>query len=286
MRRLKIEHLTTYEYGTPVHLGPHKLLIRPREGHDLRIESSSVTITPGHRLRWHRDLRGNSVAIVHFTEPAASLHCASEFHVRHFDEHPLDFIVVPTAVDYPFAYDEGERGELVPYQTSCFPADAGRVAEWVTAFWRPGWPIQTFTLLDRMNRSIPKHFGYVRRDEPGVQGPGETMLRGCGSCRDLATFFLEACRSLGLASRFASGYVHATGANGNEPASTHAWAEVYLPGAGWKGFDSTSGEMTGANHIAAAVSPHPADVPPVSGTFFGPTGLGPKLYVGVRVTEF
>lgn len=284
MRRLKIEHLTTYEFPTPVQLGPHKLLIRPREGHDIRIESSSLVITPAHRLRWHRDLCGNSVGIVHFTESAAILRVASEFRIQHFDEYPLDFIVDPTAVDFPFQYDPGERGELIPYQAACFPQNRGLMSDWVAQFWKPGASIQTFTLLDQMNRHISKHFGYARRDEAGVQSPQETMMAGRGSCRDLATFFLEACRSLGLASRFASGYVHTPGDAGLEPASTHAWAEVYLPGAGWKGFDSSSGEMTGANHITAAVSRHPADVPPVSGTFFGPTGQGPKLYVGVRVT--
>ncbi len=286
MRRLSIEHLTTYEFGTPVQLGPHKLLIRPREGHDLRIESWSIRVQPTHRIRWHRDICGNSVGVVHFTEASDTLEVASEFRVQHFDETPLDFLMASSAVDYPFQYDPGERGELVSYQMPCFPADWSYMSDWVSQFWKPGWKTQTYTLLDRINRFIPANLSYARRDDPGVQSPRETVSLGRGSCRDFATLFLEACRALGLASRFASGYVYEPGATGLDAGSTHAWAEVYLPGAGWKGFDSTSGEMTGAHHIVVAVSRHPADVPPVSGSFVGPSGLRPRLLVGVRVKEF
>lgn len=285
MRRLKIEHATTYQFGTPVWLGPHKLLIRPREGHDLRIESARVDIVPAHRIRWHRDFSGNSVGIVNFSGPSDTLHIASEFCVRNDNEHPLDFLLAEEAVSFPFRYDPAELGELIPCRTPCYPDDGAVVAQWIAAVWRPGWAIQTFALLDQINRSISRGFGYVRRDEAGVQSPRETLARRCGSCRDFATLFIEACRSLGMASRFVSGYLHCPGAASSEPGSTHAWAEVYLPGAGWKGFDSTTGEMTGDDHIAAAVSRHPADVPPVSGSFTGPSGLWPRLLVGVRVTE-
>ncbi len=122
------------------------------------------------------------------------------------------------------------------------------------------------------------------REMPGVQSPGETLRKRSGSCRDFATLFIEACRVLGLGAHFVSGYLHCPGTQ-TGGGSTHAWPEVYLPGVGWKGFDSTSGLMTGADHIAVAVSRHPADVPPASGSFNGPVGLLPSLLVGVKVSS-
>jgi len=137
-------------------------------------------------------------------------------------------------------------------------------------------------LLDKMNRAVVDHFTYVKREEPGVQAPSETLAHHSGSCRDYAALFIEACRYLGLASRFVSGYLHAPATEAGN-ASTHAWAEVYLPGSGWKGFDPTIGEVTGARHIAVAVARHPESVPPVSGSFTGPNDTSPALSVDVRV---
>ena len=120
--------------------------------------------------------------------------------------------------------------------------------------------------------------------EPGVQPPGQTLMHNSGSCRDFAALFIEACRHLGLASRFVSGYLYTWGTDGAS-ASTHAWAEVYLPGAGWKGFDPTSGEVTGNRHIAVAVARHPEAIPPVAGSYLGPPGQPPMLSVAVQVTQ-
>ena len=142
--------------------------------------------------------------------------------------------------------------------------------------------IATYALLAQMNGAIAGSFTYARREEPGVQTPTQTLADRRGSCRDYAALFIEACRYLGLASRFVSGYVHAPSTEAGN-AATHAWAEVYLPGPGWKGFDPTSGEITGANHIAVAVARRPESVPPVSGTFTGPTGPPATMMVDVRV---
>jgi transglutaminase-like putative cysteine protease len=139
-------------------------------------------------------------------------------------------------------------------------------------------------LLYRINREIVKNFSYQKRDEPGVQRPAETLKQRSGSCRDFATLFIESCRYFGLAARFVSGYLHCP-ATIQGHGSTHAWAEVYLPGAGWKGFDSTSGIVVGHDHIAIAVTRHPADAPPVSGSFSGSISGSPTLSVGVVVSE-
>jgi transglutaminase-like putative cysteine protease len=120
------------------------------------------------------------------------------------------------------------------------------------------------------------------REEAGVQSPAQTLSKRSGSCRDYATLLIEACRCLGLASRFVSGYLHAPATEAGN-ATTHAWVEVYLPGTGWKGFDPTAGEVTGNRHIAVAVARDPGAVPPVSGSFFGSGLATPAMLVNVQV---
>jgi transglutaminase-like putative cysteine protease len=283
MRRLKIEHLTTYEFTEQVKLGPHRLMIRPREGHDVRIESSQLRIRPTAVVKWHRDFFGNSVGDVRFRESSSTLFIGSEVIIEHYEENPLDFLIDPLAVQYPFEYPTNEWADVAPYRGPSFDGEWRSAHEWVARFWRRGQVTQTFALLDAINRTIAREFTYAERHAEGVQSPEETLQRKSGSCRDFATLFIETCRALGLPARFVSGYLCGFGTNG-PGGSMHAWAEVYLPGAGWKGFDSTLGEITGSSHIAAAVSRQPASVSPVSGSFFGSAGRSPVLLVGVRTT--
>ncbi len=174
------------------------------------------------------------------------------------------------------------RSSLPPSSRPCTRLTGRRCSVGWTG-WACKRPLETFALLDRMNRAIAGQFGYQMREEPGVQSPAQTLARNSGSCRDFASLFMEACRLLGLASRFVSGYLY-TAATEADNASTHAWAEVYLPGAGWKGFDPTSGEVTGNRHIAVAVARHPEAVPPVAGSYLGPPDQPPSLSVAVRVS--
>ncbi|OYY48780.1 MAG: cysteine protease, partial [Methylophilales bacterium 28-44-11] len=142
--------------------------------------------------------------------------------------------------------------------------------------------MQTVSLLMLLNQTISQQFRYQIREEAGVQTPAQTLMQRSGSCRDYATLLIEACRCLGLASRFVSGYLHAPATEvGN--ATTHAWVEVYLPGTGWKGFDPTSGEVTGNRHIAVAVARNPETVSPVSGSFIGLGLMSTKMVVNVQV---
>lgn len=282
MRRLKIAHVTTYEYAASVALQGHKLLLRPREGHDIRIAASRLDITPASQVKWHRDVYGNSVATVTFSEMASRLVIASEVVIEHYEDAPLDFLLDDYAINFPFQYDPTERPDLVPYQMPSFPKDEPALRQWLAQFWRPGQMVATYGLLDSINRAIPQSFGYQMREEPGVQSPTETLTKASGSCRDFATVFIEACRFFGLAARFVSGYLHCPATEAGH-GSTHAWSEVYLPGAGWKGFDSTSGEVVGGRHIAVAVSRHPEAIPPVSGTFVGPPGALSVMAVDVQV---
>jgi transglutaminase-like putative cysteine protease len=282
MRRLNISHVTEYLFSGPVSLLPHRLLLRPRENHNVRIESSTLEITPRHTLKWKRDVLDNSLAVAGFLEPTDRLRISSNVVIQHYEDAPLDFFVDDYAVIHPFDYVVEEQAELAPFRQAVYPADRSELHRWLDRLDLKR-SMETFTLLDRLNREIAGRFSYQMREEPGVQPPAQTLARNSGSCRDFAALFIEACRHLGLASRFVSGYLY-TAATEAGNGSTHAWAEVYLPGAGWKGFDPTGGEVTGNRHIAVAVARHPEAVPPVAGSFIGPSGLLPLLSVSVQVS--
>lgn len=281
MRRFKILHRTYYNFSGTVRLEPHVLRLRPKEGHELRIESSSLEITPAATLRWHRDVEDNSVAIATFDTPTRQLVIVSEVIIQQFNEAPLDFLVDRYATNYPFSYTAEDRVVLSPYMNAASPMVGDPMAEWIAGLWQVGEPIQTYVLLERLCVHIKQSLSYRVREEPGVQAPADTLARGSGSCRDFATLFMVAARHLGLAARFVSGYLH-TAPSSEDFGSTHAWAEVFLPGAGWKGFDPTIGKIVGTDHTPVAVSRLPESVPPISGSFVGPPGA--SLDVGVWVS--
>jgi transglutaminase-like putative cysteine protease len=282
MRRLGILHRTYYNFNGEVRLGPHRLLLRPREGHAVRLEFSRLELTPAASIRWVRDAYDNSVAIATFEQTTSQLQIVSELIVQHYDDTPLDFVVADYAVDYPFVYEPDTIAVLQPYLTCVTQPERAALQAWVHGFWKPGEPIQTYVLLSRLCKGIHRTLSYQIREQTGVQAAADTLVRGIGSCRDFSTLFMEAARLLGLAARFVSGYLNAPSADGRAGAS-HAWAEVYLPGAGWKGFDPTIGELVGDKHIAVAVARVPDAVSPVTGSYFGPDGA--ELEVGVWVTS-
>ena len=282
MQRYKILHRTFYNFSAAVRLEPHALRLRPREGPELHIESSTLQITPPATLRWHRDVEDNAVAIATFETTAQQLAIESEVIIHQYNEAPLNFVVDADAAEYPFAYSQKDSVVLLPYTIVSERVASDLLAEWVAKLWQPGERIQTYTLLLRLATRIQQTLTYRIREEPGVQSAGETLTSGTGSCRDFAYLFMETTRHLGLASRFVSGYLHTQPVN-NDLGATHAWAEVFLPGAGWKGFDPTIGEIVGIKHIAVAVSRSPESVPPIAGSFVGPPGA--KLDVGVWVTK-
>jgi len=281
VRRLKIEHVTQYDFGSTVELLPHRLVLRPRESHTLRIASARLEISPTPHIRWHRDALDNSIAIASFGEQVSVLRIESEMVVEHYDEMPLDFLVEEYAVAHPFQYHPKDAAILVPFLSLAWPSDRELVARWLATLSLGASRMETFAVVFALNAAISRDFRYEAREEPGVQSPADTLGRRSGSCRDFAALFLEACRQLGLAARFVSGY-HTSYA-GEGAGSTHAWAEVYLPGPGWKGFDPSGGVVTGGEHIAVAVAHHPEAVPPVSGSYLGPVTPKPTMLVTVRV---
>jgi transglutaminase-like putative cysteine protease len=282
LRKLQITHSTEYRFASEVTLLPHRLMLRPRESQNTRIVSSQLDISPAHQLRWQRDTLDNNVAVATFNAPTASLRVASDVVIEQYDEAPFDFLLEGYAAEHPFDYQPEEAALLAPLRSLAWEDARPPIDGWLHSLSLGSAKRETFALLYELNLAINRGFHYEGREEQGVQSPATTLARESGSCRDLAALFLDACRRLGFAGRFVSGY-HTSYANEVGPGSTHAWAEVYLPGPGWKGFDPTGGVVTGSDHIAVAVARHPELVPPIAGSYLGPAEPHPALFVSVHV---
>jgi transglutaminase-like putative cysteine protease len=258
-------------------------MMRPRESHGLRLESCSFSISTAHRMRWIRDLHENNIGIVDFTELANRLVIEGEFVLNVREENPFDFVISPEAAEYPFSYEHEIFVELRPLIRSIYVRDVDRVREWLNPFWHPGKRVETLELLQQLNSQIYRTFRYQRRMEKGVQSPAETLEKNSGSCRDFATLFMEACRSLGLAARFVSGYMYSSEISGRM--SMHGWAEIYLPGAGWIGFDPSWGILADSHYFPVAVTRHSEHAPPISGTYIGTPRAFLKTHVDLYVKQ-
>ncbi len=242
-------------------------MMRPRERHGLHLKSCSFAISTPHRLRWIRDLHENNIGIVDFIESSAELVFDCEFFLEIIEGNPFDFVILAEAAEYPFTYDHALLTELLPLSRNIYLRDLDRMRAWLAPFWHPGKRLGTLELLQELNTGIFRTFRHRRRMEKGVQSPAETLENNSGSCRDVATLFMEACRCLGLAARFVSGYMYSPDIT--DRMSMHGWAEIYLPGAGWIGFDPSWGILADSNYVPAAVSRDSEHVPPISGTYFG-----------------
>ena len=281
MKCYKIIHRTYYNYSASVTLGEHRLLLRPREDHELRIESFILKSAPEAKTLWHRDVEGNSVAIASFTQQTRQLLIESEVIIQQYNESPLDFIVAHYAITFPFEYKSEDKFLLSPYMQLPNRETRELLNSMIYNVYKTSEQIQTYTLLQRLSSHIYQTFSYTVREAPGVQSVEQTLRLGSGSCRDFALLFMETVKCLGLASRFVSGYLYAPLMSA-QIGSTHAWAEVYLPGGGWKGFDPTIGDIAGADHIPVAVSRLADAVAPISGSYAGVADS--TLDVGVWVT--
>lgn len=280
MKRIRILHNTEYHYSEPVQFGPHRILMRPREGHDVLIVAGRVEIEPKAEVRWLRDIEGNSVAVLTFAEPGSKLRVYSEVDVDLSDDNPIECLISPDAKLFPFQYPPDEQIELMPYRLPSYPYDGPALHQWLAQLYRPGDVMDTFELLNRLNTHIYESLQYNARYDPGVQLPHVTLERGSGSCRDYAVLMMEAARYWGFGARFVTGYVQmAEGQHG----ATHAWAEIYLPGAGWRGFDPTNNKLATAEHISVAVAREQEKAAPLSGSWSGPAGAFQRMDVSVQV---
>jgi transglutaminase-like putative cysteine protease len=283
MASLTIRHVTTYRYRKPVAFGEHRVMFRPRDTDVQKVMTAHLAITPQPAsLDFIEDGFGNQIGVARFSARARELRFESIVDVEH--SPPANSrLAGARAGTFPVTYDEGERPQLLPFMDRNYPDPDNAIGAWASGFLPPDPPIGNCELLVAITRGICAGFRYQRREAKGIQTPQETLLLGQGSCRDFAMLMIEAVRSLGFAARFASGYL---AASMDHPAggSTHAWAQVYLPGAGWIDFDPTSGSIGAASLVTVAVVQDPCHALPLHGTYFGGATDHLGMDVHVRVT--
>lgn len=285
MTALTISHVTQYRYGAMVALGPHCLMLRPRETPELRLLSFNLAIRPEATVTWAHDVAGNSVATASFAAPTDGLHIESRSLLDISAPAWPVFAIAALAISYPFAYAPDDGLDLGALARTQHPDPGGRLADWARGFVLQ-YPTDTLSLLKDISLGVFTRIAYQSREVLGTQAPLETLDRGSGSCRDFAVLFAEAVRTLGFGARIVSGYLFdpfgdRIGTAG--PGSTHAWVEVFLPGAGWIAFDPTNRSVGSANLIPVAVARHIAQVVPVSGSYHGPGADPVEMTVRVSV---
>jgi transglutaminase-like putative cysteine protease len=290
MMILNVNHRTCYRYSEPVEFGEHRLMSRPRDSHDLRLIDTTLRIDPpSSALRWIHDVFGNSIAIANFNRRSDTLLFESAFRAQHYPAVSEAIVVEPYAARFPFSYAADDALDLGRTKERHYPDPEHQIDQWVKKVLDATSGGRTFETLIAMNSSIRDQFQYAVREREGVQSPLETLTLRSGSCRDLAVFMMEAVRSLGLGARFVSGYLydeHLVGAAGGMvgTGATHAWVQVYLPGAGWVEFDPTNALVGGRNLIRVAVARDASQAVPLTGSFKGPRGSFLSLTVDVTVT--
>lgn len=289
MPLLTVRHVTTYRYRQPVAFGEHRMMLRPREGHDQRLVEARLDIAPEPAaLRWMHDVFGNSVAVARFSGRARELRFESTVRLDHRPLHELDFAIEDYARHYPFSYGIEEMPDLARSIERHYPDPDHEVDRWARRFLRRGGSTDTRELLTEMTHALRRELTYVPRHERGVQEPTRTLKLGSGTCRDYAVLMMEAARSLGLAARFVSGYLYSPGEDCAAHAgggATHAWARVYLPGAGWIEFDPTNGIVGNRDLVRVAVARDPAQALPLHGTWTGFPADSLGMTVEVSVTS-
>ena len=287
MKLLTVRHATKYQYARPVSFGQHRLMLRPRDSHDMRLVAAELTLSPPGHTRWLHDVFGNSVALVDFQAPTATLKIASTLKIERYGIEGPVFPIAPEAEFYPFIYSSSDRVDLGRLTEQHFPDPEGVLARWADSF-VTARPMRTLDLLTAMNAALQPHIVYAGRHEPGTQSPAETLQKKTGACRDFAMTFIEAARHLGFGARFVSGYLYDPALDKGDAtpatAATHAWAEVYLPGAGWIEYDPTDVLIAGETLIRVAVTRDPAQAIPISGSYTGTPADFLDMKVEVTVT--
>ncbi len=268
-----LHHVTHYKYDRAIDLGPQTIRLRPAPHTRTPILSYSLKVSPAnHFVNWQQDPQGNWLARYVFPEKATELKIEVDFTAQMTVVNPFDFFVEPYAFSFPFRYTDSLKAELAPYLET---EEAGPLlASYLKQI--PREADSTVNFLVELNANLQKKTRYIVRMESGVQTPEQTLSASAGSCRDSAWLLIQILRHLGLAARFVSGYliqlrpdidpVDGPREVENDFTDLHAWAEVYLPGAGWIGFDVTSGMLTGEGHIPVAATPHYRSAAPISGT--------------------
>ena len=283
MPTLTIKHITSYRYRRPVAFGEHKMMLCPLQSHDQSLLAAKLVITPTPtNVRRTHDAFGNRVDIARFARRAEELRFESTVRLDQSYTDIQDLDIEEFARTYPFVYRAEEMPDLVHFVERQSVDPDCHVERWTRKFLHENRPTDTREFLISLTNGINRTFKHVRRNEKGIQGPLQTLELGSGSCRDLAMLMIEAVRSLGMAARFVSGYLHIPD-DDDEPyvggGNTHAWAQVYLPGPGWVDFDPSNGIVGNRDLVRVAVVRDPRQAIPLHGTW---TGF-PSDYLGMNV---
>ena len=292
MAKLAVDHVTTYRYHKPVRFGQHRLMFRPRVSHDVHVIETSVVVNVPSRIDWMLDTQSNSVTLVTPQNESAELRIECRFKIEQqrvasAQELPL----APHAQRWPFDYSAEERRDLGAMLEPHYTDPEGRLYEWMRPFLLRAERPDTKQMLLSMAEAIKADLKYELRDEEGTQTPDQTLGKGSGSCRDYALLMMEAVRRLGMAARFVSGYLYDPSLdNGTDEGvigagATHAWLDVYLPGAGWVPFDPTNAVVRADNLIRVAFARDPKLAAPLTGSWFGDTADYAGMEVEVAVHQ-
>ncbi|HEY9618314.1 MAG TPA: transglutaminase family protein [Microcoleaceae cyanobacterium] len=285
----ELKHTTTYHYQNPVTFGEHRAIFLPSVGFAGRLLSYSLETNIPAKVRWMMDTLSNNVALLEFSELATELRVTYQVRAEHFGiptiaEFPLD----PRAKEVPVQYTPDEWIDLSVFLRPHAEDPDGSVAAWAKSF-VIGDQDDTLDVLQRMMDTIRHTLTYQAREVEGTQSPGETLRSQSGTCRDYAWLMIEALRRLGFACRFVSGYLYDAALDGGEvgmtgSGATHAWLQVYLPGAGWRAYDPTNRITAGFDLLRVAIARHPGQVIPLSGSWFGNAEdyLGMDVNVSIR----
>jgi transglutaminase-like putative cysteine protease len=288
--RVKIVHTTEYSYRNPVGLQRHRLMVRPDDSHDLRLHSAALKVEPEPvAVHWKHDVFNNSVCFLDWPETLRTerLSIVSTLDLTHHpDGQPLPhYGLDPGAEMFPFSYAQSEIPDLARLAERQMPDPDRKVDAWARRVVAEAGSTDTLRVLEAIMHTIRHEFRYGARFEEGTQTAAQTIGLGAGTCRDFSVLMMEALRSYGIATRFVTGYLYDdTSGAMRGGGSTHAWCDVYIPGAGWVEYDPTNGLVAGANLIRVGVTREAAQAIPISGSFIGgpddPAGMHVDVTVG------
>jgi transglutaminase-like putative cysteine protease len=276
--RISVVHSTSYRYSGPVYLEPHTIRLRPREDASQRLLAFALDITPAPAGRSHSlDQDGNVITHAWFEGVTEELVVSSSFQVETLRENPFDFLLLAGDRDVPVQYDEALRPALVPYLRNDHDPAVREFARQIAV--EADW--HTVAFLTTLNRKLFQTTQHVRRHEGLPHPPARMLAEREGSCRDTAVLFCAACRAMGIAARFVSGYERDSALD--DSGDLHAWAEVYLQGGGWRGYDPSRGLAVGASHVPVAAAADAALAAPVSGSYRGNAKSAMQFSVSMQV---
>lgn len=281
---LEISHTTRYQYDREVQLHPHLLYLRPRENALLRVSRFAFSIQPAAKIYWMRDDFDNLPASAHFTQPTSILEIKSDCVVKTSDRPTFEFLVRDYATNFPFDYEPLHLFNLAIYLTPPEKATQAVLNKWISTRFT-NQPTNTIAWLLELNQTLNRSLVYERRDEPGIQGALETIEKNSGSCRDYASLFVAIARTLGVAARFVSGYLYDPNLNQATGGDMHAWVEVFLPGAGWRGLDPTNGIFCDSSYVPVAHAVIAESINPIQGSFYSLTPATATLSNQVRIQQ-